>query len=85
MAEAAQAAGRVVLLLDALDQVGTEDRIRHLSDFLAELPRRGWRLRVVMTGRPFAVQQRKSTLLRDPTWQFACIEDFDAQESKEMK
>ena len=77
MAEQALADNRVVLILDALDQVGTEDRIRHLSDFLAESRRRGWTVRVVMTGRPFAVEQRKTTLLRDPAWRFACIEDFD--------
>jgi hypothetical protein len=76
-AEAALADGRVTLILDALDQVGTEERIRHLSDFLTESKRRGWRLRVVMTGRPFAVEQRMATLLRDPGWRFASIENFD--------
>ena len=80
LAEAALAERRVVLILDALDQVGTEDRIRCLSDFLTESRQRGWRLRIVMTARPFAVEQRKSTLLRDAAWQFACIEDFDADQ-----
>lgn len=79
-AEAALSDGRVTLILDALDQVGNEEPIRHLSDFLAESKRRGWRLRVVMTGRPFAIEQRKSTLLRDPAWRFGSIEDFDARQ-----
>ena len=80
LVQSALESSRVVLILDALDQVGTEDSIRHLSDFLAESRRRGWTVRVVMTGRPFAIEQRKSTLLRDLAWRFACIEDFDAEQ-----
>ncbi|MFM7843115.1 MAG: hypothetical protein ACKPEY_02635, partial [Planctomycetota bacterium] len=80
LVELALSEGRVVLIMDALDQVNENTRITRLSDFLTKSKQCTWPVRVLMTGRPFAIEQRRSTLLDDNRWQFICIEDFDAEQ-----
>jgi sulfatase modifying factor 1 len=65
--------GRVLLILDALDQVDAP-RIEAFQEFLALVERRGWKIRIVVTGRPFAVDENRR-LLND-RWRFGGILPF---------
>ena len=72
--------GRVLLLLDGLDQVQNEAAISAVSAFLTG---EGQRCRAIVTGRPYRIFQGRSHLLRSPAWQFARIEGFDDQQIAE--
>ena len=66
--------GRVLLILDGLDQVAEDDVIQGVARFLG---RRGRNCRVVLTGRSYKVEQHRRTLFRGDDWRFARIEGFD--------
>jgi formylglycine-generating enzyme required for sulfatase activity len=72
--------GRVLLLLDGLDQVQNEAAIGAVSEFLTG---EGQRCRAIVTGRPYRIFQGRSHLLRSSAWQFARIEGFNDQQIAE--
>jgi len=67
--------GRVVIILDALDQVSDTSRIKALSRFLNEPL--GKKCRVVLTARSYAVSEKRNTLFRVPGWRYGRIDGFD--------
>ena len=69
---------RVVLILDALDQVLDGQRLPRLAGFLES--EAGRQCRVLMTSRSFEVPQKHHILFRDPRWRFARIEGFDEKQ-----
>ena len=69
--------GRVLLILDGLDQVTAEETVRVVGEFLKTT---GKRCRVVVTGRSYKVALYRRTLFRDHQWRFARIEGFDEQQ-----
>ncbi|TVQ04196.1 MAG: hypothetical protein EA381_00565, partial [Planctomycetaceae bacterium] len=80
LAKAAIGEGRVVLILDALDQLDEGEvstHLRALNGFLADTKSSGHPIRVVLTGRPLQVEDQRSRQLRDASWRFARIEPFD--------
>ena len=71
--------GRVTFVLDALDQADKE-RIKTFQRFLAIVEDKEWRCRVILTGRPWIVEERQAKLLPFPAWRIGRIEPFDAQQ-----
>jgi formylglycine-generating enzyme required for sulfatase activity len=71
--------GRVVFILDALDQTA-DDRVECFRDFLAQLHTRKCICRIVLTGRPFAVETLRAPLLAHGGWRFGAILPFDFQQ-----
>jgi hypothetical protein len=72
--------GRVVLVLDALDQAAEDTRIVAFHEFLTKVHRNRWNCRVIVTGRPFAVEQRRGLLFKSSEWRFGRIEPLDAKQ-----
>ncbi|QDT45703.1 Serine/threonine-protein kinase pkn1 [Gimesia alba] len=73
--------GRVVLILDSLDQATTKSR-RLLDQFLnggKEVPN----CRVIVTSRYYAVFPQSEKIFRDQRWRFARIEPFTRQQQDE--
>jgi len=68
--------GRCVLILDALDQVQDEGRIKCVQDFLATVRRKGWKLRMIVTGRPREVESQRGHLFSG-AWRYAKLLGFD--------
>jgi formylglycine-generating enzyme required for sulfatase activity len=89
LTEQAMAEGRVVWILDGLDQVpdeGREKLLQEIQDFLLD-ERRGRKVRVVMTSRPGAVKDQLGKFLRPAQqdadgldWDYARIEPFGVAE-----
>jgi len=69
--------GLVVLILDALDQVTEPARVIAFQTFLKEARENEWRVRVVLTGRTFAVDAIKQQLATAGDWRFGAILPFD--------
>ncbi|MFM7072807.1 MAG: NACHT domain-containing protein, partial [Planctomycetota bacterium] len=69
--------GRVLVILDALDQA-SEERIEAFRQFLALAEQNGWNLRIVVTGRPFAVEENARLL--DEKWRFGGILPFNLRQ-----
>ncbi|MFO0821185.1 MAG: SUMF1/EgtB/PvdO family nonheme iron enzyme [Pirellulales bacterium] len=78
--EAAQYAlerGTVVLILDALDQAAPE-RVAGFHEFLKRMRRENqWHVRVVLTGRTYAVDSIKQKLAFVGDWRFGAVLPFD--------
>ncbi len=72
--------GRVLLLLDGLDQVQNDAAIAAVSEFLTGA---GRDCRAIVTGRPYRIDQSRGNLLRSAEWQFARIEGFDDEQVAE--
>ena len=71
--------GRVVLILDALDQVPEDYPIKRLARFLDN---EGQRCRVILTSRSFAVRHA-DTLFEGRRWRFARIDGFDNEQQEQ--
>ncbi|MFM7832267.1 MAG: NACHT domain-containing protein, partial [Planctomycetaceae bacterium] len=69
--------GRVLLLLDGLDQVQNDGAIAAVSEFLTG---EGRNCRAIVTGRPYRIDQSRGNLLRSTEWRFARIEGFDDEQ-----
>jgi hypothetical protein len=69
--------GSVVLILDALDQVSNPTRVTAFHEFLKQVHRQKWRVRVVLTGRTYAVDAIKQQLAYVGDWRFGAILPFD--------
>lgn len=70
--------GRVTLILDALDQAN-DDQVEVFRRLLHRLDERRVTCRIVLTGRPYAVELYRgdsASLLPLPTWRFGKIEPF---------
>ncbi len=78
--------GRLVLLVDGLDEISRGDRdqaparVRALLDFLLTT---GRHCRVVIAGRPFALDRFWDDLFGTPDWRFARILDFRPSEQEQ--
>lgn len=72
---------RVVLVLDALDQVSESTRWRELRRFLNTAD--GRRCRVVLTSRSYAVSARAEGLFRESGWRYGRIDRFTRQQQRE--
>lgn len=68
--------GRVVLILDSLDQTPPQ-RVRQFEKLLALLQRKGWRCRIVVTSRPYAIARISS---EEISWKLARLEPFDRRQ-----
>jgi sulfatase modifying factor 1 len=76
--------GRLLLLVDAIDQTLTEENVAHkldqLQSFLAnelhDCP-------AVISGRPYAIQRYWKHLFQQGNWRFAQILPFDQQQQKD--
>jgi hypothetical protein len=79
IADWALAHGRVVLVLDALDQVDTPRSVKSLQEFLTAQERleEEQRCRIVLTGRAWAANEERGKLFRSPDWRFVKIAGFD--------
>jgi hypothetical protein len=71
--------GSVVLILDALDQVSNPTRVTAFHEFLKQVHRQKWRVRVVLTGRTYAVDAIKQQLAYVGDWRFGAILPFDTR------
>jgi hypothetical protein len=75
--------GRLVLLFDALDQADGKGRaVRLLQDLLGD-PR--WdRCRIVLSGRPHALQRYRDDLFVPPRvgWRYVLVDDFREKQSR---
>ena len=69
--------GRVLLILDGLDQVNNDTVIRGVSLFLGGA---GRKCRAIVTGRSYKVDHNRQTLFRGDEWRFARIEGFDDEQ-----
>lgn len=69
--------GRVLLILDGLDQVNNETVIRGVSIFLSGA---GRKCRAIVTGRSYKVDLNRRNLFRGDEWRFARIEGFNDQQ-----
>jgi hypothetical protein len=69
---------RVVLIMDALDQV-SEQQTTALAEFLSN---RGGGCRVVLTSRSFAVDFQGCPLFGLPEWRYARIDGFDREQQE---
>jgi hypothetical protein len=72
--------GRVLLILDGLDQVNNDTVIRGVSMFLSGA---GRKCRAIVTGRPYKVDHNRRTLFRGDEWRFARIEGFNGDQIAE--
>jgi len=72
--------GRVLLILDGLDQVASDDVIHAVAGFLNGP---GRNCRAIVTGRAYKIDQHRRTLFRASQWRFARIEGFDDQQIAE--
>ncbi|MGE0756850.1 MAG: SUMF1/EgtB/PvdO family nonheme iron enzyme [Pirellulaceae bacterium] len=77
VAEWAVSRGRLVLILDALDQVNDDARTNSLQEFLNANQQAEHPCRVVLTSRAYAVNDRANTLFHVTGWRFAVIRGFD--------
>jgi formylglycine-generating enzyme required for sulfatase activity len=72
--------GRLVLLFDGLDMAG-DDSVDALARLLE--PRGEWsRCRIVVAGRPFALERHWDKLFEGRSWQFVQIAEFDARQQR---
>ncbi len=69
--------GRVLLILDGLDQVNNDTVIRGVSLFLSGA---GRKCLAIVTGRSYKVDLNRRNLFRGDEWRFARIEGFDDQQ-----
>jgi formylglycine-generating enzyme required for sulfatase activity len=69
--------GRVLVILDGLDQVDSDGVIRTAAQFLNG---DGRNCRAIVTGRPYATNQQRQRHLRGGDWRFARIEGFDSNQ-----
>jgi hypothetical protein len=79
---------RVVLVLDALDQVHDDHAlIRFLKMLLEPTSDRSlWRsLRVIVTSRPYKVGEHQESVFKDVRWQYARLELFDEAQQDEYR
>lgn len=68
--------GRVILILDALDQAQSS----HIKAFIAwldKIRREKLNCRIVLTGRPYAVHEQQRLLVTHDDWRFGAILPFD--------
>ncbi len=69
--------GRVLLILDGLDQVNNDTVIRGVSVFLSGA---GRKCRAIITGRSYKVDLNRRNLFRGDEWRFARIEGFNDEQ-----
>ena len=69
--------GRVLIILDGLDQVVSE---KIMSDVAQYLNQGGKNCRAIVTGRPNKVNLQRDVFFRAGEWRFARIEGFDDQQ-----
>ena len=73
--------GRVVLILDALDQLSDNSRLAALSHFLTTAD--GRRCRVVLTSRSYAVSSPGHAVFHDNKWRYGRIDPLTREQQEE--
>ena len=72
--------GRLVLLFDGLD-MANDDSVQALAQLLE--PRSEWsRCRIVVAGRPFALERHWDRLFEGGSWQFVQIAEFNSKQQR---